>query len=162
LPKEEVNNRVKQTLEIMRLEQFKDRDPQTLSRGQKLGVAVASVLVMKPKVIILDEPTLGQDLNRIRSLMMLLKSLNRQGITVVVITHDINIAAEYACRAILMDKGKVLADGDAIDVLSEEDLLRSASIEPPTAVYLSRLAGLPPMLTVSEISAAVWGTDEIR
>ena len=162
LPKEEVNNRVKQTLEIMRLEQFKDRDPQTLSRGQKLGVAVASVLIMKPKVIILDEPTLGQDLNRIRSLMALLKSLNRQGITVVVITHDINIAAEYACRVILMDEGKVLADGDALDVLSEEDLLRSASIEPPTAVYLSRLAGLPPMLTVSEISAAVWGTNEVR
>jgi energy-coupling factor transport system ATP-binding protein len=159
LPKEEVNNRVQQTLEVLRLEQFRDRDPQTLSRGQKLGVAVASVLVMKPKVIVLDEPTLGQDLNRIRSLMTLLKSLNSQGITVVVITHDINIAAEYACRVILMDKGRILADGDALDVLSGEDLLRSASIEPPTAVYLSRLTGLPPMLTVGEISVAVWGKD---
>jgi energy-coupling factor transport system ATP-binding protein len=146
----------------MRLEKFRDRDPHALSRGQKIGVAIASVLAMKPKMLILDEPTLGQDFNRIRSLMMLLRSLNMQGLTVIVITHDVNIAAEYVGRAILMERGKILADQDAYDVLSEEDLLRSASLEPPTAVYLSRLAGLPPMLTVSELSAAVWGSDEVK
>lgn len=162
LPKEEVNSRVKEILHIMGLDQFKDRDPHALSGGQKIGVAVASVLAMKTKILILDEPTLGQDFNRIRSLMMLLRSLNKQGLAVVVITHDVNIAAEYACRAILMHKGKILADGDPHDVLSQEDLLLSAGLEPPTAVYLSRLAGLPPMLTVSEISTAVWGANETR
>ena len=162
LTRDEVNNRVEETLQIMDLEQFKDRDPHALSRGQKIGVAVASVLAMKPKIIILDEPTLGQDFNRISSLMTLLKSLNSQGLTVVVITHDVNIAAEYARRAILMDKGKILADRNSRDVLSEEDLMRSANLEPPTAVYLSKLAGLPPMFTVSEISTAVWGANPIR
>jgi len=157
LPEEEINRRVKEVLHVMRLEQFKDRDPHALSRGQKLSVAVASVLVMKPKIIVLDEPMLGQDFNRIRSLMTQLRSLNGQGLTVVVITHDVNIAAEYVSRAILMDKGKISADGDAHDVLSQEDLLLSASFEFPTAVYLSKLAGLPPMLTVGEISTAVWG-----
>jgi energy-coupling factor transport system ATP-binding protein len=162
LPKDEVNNRVEENLQIMGLEKFRDRDPHALSRGQKIGVAIASVLAMKPKILILDEPTLGQDFNRIRSLMMLLRSLNTQGLTVIVITHDVNVAAEYACRAILMDRGKILADRNAHDDLLEEELLRSASIEPPTALYLSRLAGLPPMLTVSEINAALWGAQEIR
>lgn len=127
-----------------------------------MGVAVASVLAMKPKILILDEPTLGQDFNRIRSLMMLLKSLNREGFAVVTITHDVNIAAEYSCRAILMDRGKIIADGDPHYVLTQENLLRSTSLESPTAVSLSRLAGLPPMLTVSEISTAVWGVNEIQ
>src|SRR3990170_4644767 len=112
LPKEQISGRVKEILQVMHIEQFKDRDPYTLSRGQKIGVAVASVLAMKPRILILDEPTLGQDFSRIRSLMLLMRSLNKQGFTVVVITHDVNVAAEYACRAILMDKGKILADRD--------------------------------------------------
>jgi energy-coupling factor transporter ATP-binding protein EcfA2 len=162
LTKEAVNDVVKYALRTLNLEKFKDRDPHTLSRGQRMGVAVASVLAMKPKILILDEPTLGQDFNRIRSLMMLLKSLNREGLAVVTITHDVNIAAEYACRAILMDIGKIIVDGDPHYVLTQEDLLRSTSLESPTAVCLSKLAGLPPMLTVSEISTAVWGVNEIQ
>jgi energy-coupling factor transport system ATP-binding protein len=157
LPKEEVNRRVKEILQIMGLEQFKDRDPHALSRGQKIGVAIASVLAMKPKILILDEPTLGQDFKRISSLMIQLRTLNRQGLTVIVITHDVNIAAEYAYRTILMEKGKIIADGDTHDVLLKQDLLLSAGLEPPTALYLSKLAGLPPMLTVNEISRALWG-----
>lgn len=159
LPKEEVKNRVEEILKVMSLEHFNNRDPHTLSKGQKLGLAIASVLAMKPKILILDEPTLGQDLNRIRSLMSLLKSLNEQGLTVIVITHDVNIAAEYASRIILMDKGKIIADGSTRDVLSKEDLLFSARLEPPTAMYLSRLAGLPPMLTVDEITSTLWRTE---
>jgi cobalt transport protein ATP-binding subunit len=159
LHKDEIKNRVEEILQVMSLGQFKDRDPHTLSKGQKLGLAIASILSMKPKILILDEPTLGQDLNRIRSLMTLLKSLNEQGLTVIVITHDVNIAAEYASRIILMDKGKIIADGSTRDVLSKEDLLFSARLEPPTAMYLSRLAGLPPMLTVDEITTALWRTE---
>jgi energy-coupling factor transport system ATP-binding protein len=160
LRKEEIRSRVEETLKMMSLEQFKDRDPHTLSKGQKLGLAIASILAMKPKILILDEPTLGQDLNRIRSLMTLLKSLNEQGLTVIVITHDINIAAEYASRIILMDQGKIIADGDTRDVLSKEELLFSARLEPPTAMYLSKLVGLPPMLTVDEITTALWGAEK--
>jgi energy-coupling factor transport system ATP-binding protein len=162
VPKEEITSRIEETLRIMALEHFKQRDPHTLSKGQKLGLAIASILSMKPKILILDEPTLGQDLNRIRSLMTLLKSLNEQGLTVIVITHDVNIAAEYASRIILMDKGRIIADGPTRDVLSKEDLLFSARLEPPTAMYLSRLAGLPPMLTVDEITTALWRTERSR
>jgi energy-coupling factor transporter ATP-binding protein EcfA2 len=162
LSKEEVDRRVKDTLQMMQLEQYKDRDPHTLSRGQKIGVVVASVLAMKPKVLILDEPTLGQDFNRISSLVSMLKSMNEQGLAVVVITHDVNIAAEYAKRVVIMDKGRILMDGEPHEVLSKEDILHSASLETPTAVQLSRLIGLPPMLTIEEISRALWNSNEVR
>jgi energy-coupling factor transporter ATP-binding protein EcfA2 len=162
LTKEDVNIRVDEILSLMHAEQFKDRDPHTLSRGEKIGIAIASVLAMRPKVLILDEPTLGQDFSRIKSLAMILKSMNQQGLAVVVITHDINIAAEYVRRVILMDQGKILADGDPHNILSKEDLLRSANLEIPTAIHLSRLVGLPPMITVGEINKALRGSNETR
>jgi energy-coupling factor transporter ATP-binding protein EcfA2 len=158
LSKEEVDMRVENTLRMMQLEEFKDRDPQSLSRGQKIGVAVASVLSMKPKVLILDEPTLGQDFSRISSLIGLLKSLNDQGLAIVVITHDVNVAAEYTKRVVVMNDGKILLDGEPHDVLSKEEVLHSASLETPTGIQISRLANLPPLLTVDEIKTVLWGT----
>jgi energy-coupling factor transporter ATP-binding protein EcfA2 len=162
LSKEEVNSRVDEILHLMHAEEFKDRDPHTLSRGQKIGITIASVLAMKPKVLILDEPTLGQDFARIKSLTKILKSMNQQGLAVVVITHDINIAAEYAGRVVLMDQGMIVAEGNPHDILSKEDLLTSLNLEVPTALHLSRLVGLKPMITVGEINSALWGSEETR
>jgi len=160
--KEEVNVRVDEMLRMMHIEKFKDRDPHTLSRGQKIGVAVASVLAMKPKVLILDEPTLGQDFTRIKSLVRMLKLMNQRGLAVAVITHDINIAAEYACRVILMNQGNIVADGDPHDVFSKEDLMFSANLDVPTALRLSKMVGLPSMITVGEINEALWGSIQTR
>jgi energy-coupling factor transport system ATP-binding protein len=162
LDKEEVEVRVENTLRMMRLEQFKDRDPQTLSRGQKIGVAVASVLAMKPEVLILDEPTLGQDFRRIRSLVSLLKSMSSEGLALVVITHDVNFAAEHSSRVVIMKDGIILLDGEPHAILSQEDVLRSANLEPPASVRLSRAMGLPPLLTVDEITKALWGSSEVE
>ena len=113
-------------------------------------------------MLILDEPTLGQDFARIKSLAAILRSMNQQGLAVVVITHDINVAAEYACRVILMDQGKIVADGDPHSILSDEDLLMSANLEVPTAVHLSRLLGLQPEIMLGEINKALWGSEEAR
>jgi energy-coupling factor transport system ATP-binding protein len=162
LQKEEVNSRVENTLKMMRLEQFRDRDPQTLSRGQKIGVAVASVLAMKPEVLILDEPTLGQDFRRIRSLVSMLKSMSNEGLALVVITHDVNFAAEHSSRVVIMKDGIILVDGEPHVVLSQEDVLHSARLEPPASVRLSRALGLPPMLTIDEISKSLWGSMEVQ
>jgi energy-coupling factor transport system ATP-binding protein len=162
LSKEEVNSRVDEILHLMHAEEFKDRDPHTLSRGQKIGITIASVLAMKPKVLILDEPTLGQDFARIKSLTRILKSMNQQGLAVVVITHDINIASEYAGRVVLMDQGTIVAEGNPHDILSKEDLLTSLNLEVPTALHLSRLVSLKPMITVGEINSALWGSEETR
>ena len=156
--KEEVNIRVDEMLRMMHIEKFKDRDPHTLSRGQKIGVAVASVLAMRPKVLILDEPTLGQDFTRIKSLVRMLKLMNQRGLAVAIITHDINIAAEHACRVILMNQGSIVADGDPHDVFSKEELMFSANLDIPTALRLSKMVGLPSMITVSEINEALWGS----
>jgi energy-coupling factor transport system ATP-binding protein len=158
LGKEDVEARIESTLRMMQLEQFKDRDPQTLSRGQKIGVAVASVLAMKPEVLILDEPTLGQDFRRIRSLVSMLKTMSSEGLSLVVITHDVNFAAEHSTRVVVMKDGIILLDGEPHAVLSQEDVLRSASLESPASVRLSRLMGLPPLLTVDEISKTLWGS----
>ena len=162
LTPEEADSRVDDLLRLMHAEQLQDRDPHTLSRGQKIGIAIASVLSMRPKVLILDEPTLGQDFARIKSLAAILRSMNQQGLAVVVITHDINVAAEYACRVILMDQGKIVADGDPHSILSDEDLLMSANLEVPTAVHLSRLLGLQPEIMLGEINKALWGSEEAR
>ena len=162
LTPEETDSRVDDLLRLMHAEQLQDRDPHTLSRGQKIGIAIASVLSMRPKVLILDEPTLGQDFARIKSLAAILRSMNQQGLAVVVITHDINVAAEYACRVILMDQGKIVADGDPHSILSDEDLLMSANLEVPTAVHLSRLLGLQPEIMLGEINKALWGSEEAR
>jgi energy-coupling factor transport system ATP-binding protein len=162
LEKEEVEARVENTLRMMQLEQFKDRDPQTLSRGQKIGVAVASVLAMKPEVLVLDEPTLGQDFRRIRSLVRMLKSMSSGGLALVVITHDVNFAAEHSSRVVIMKDGIILLDGEPHAILSQEDVLRSANLEPPASVRLSRVMGLPPMLTVDEIIKTIWGSSEVN
>ena len=162
LTREEANDRVEDILQRLHIEQFKDRDPHTLSRGEKIGIAVASVLAMKPKVLILDEPTLGQDFTRIKSLVEILRSMNRQGLAVILITHDINIAAEYANRIILMDKGQIVGDGDPHDILSREELLYSANLEIPTTLQLTKLLGFPPMITVKEMNQALWGTEKTR
>jgi len=160
LSKEETEARVENTLKLMQLEQFRDRDPQTLSRGQKIGLAVASVLSMKPKVLILDEPTLGQDSSRINSLVSMLKTMSKEGLAIVVITHDINFAAEHASRVVIINNGKILLDGEPHMVLSQEEVLHSANLEPPGSVKLSKLLGLPPMLTVDEISSALENREE--
>jgi len=157
LPENEVNERVKEAIHAMGLEQLEDRYPQALSRGQRLRVAIASVLSMRPKMLILDEPMAGQDFNRIVSLMKHLKLLNNQGLAVVTITHDINVVAGYAGRVVLMAEGKIIADGKPRDVLSKEELLFPNGLSPPTAVSLSKHMGLPPMITVDEISQTIWG-----
>ena len=153
----DVDERVKGAIHAMGLEQLEDRYPQALSRGQRLRVAIASVLSMRPKVLILDEPLAAQDFNQIFSLMQHLKMLYNQGLAVIMITHDINVTARYAGRVVLMDRGKIVADGEPHDILSDEGLLISSGLSPPTAVSLSKHMGLRPMITIDELNQAVWG-----
>ena len=157
LSEKDVEERVKDAMHVMGLERLKNRYPQALSRGQRLRVAIASVLSMRPKVLILDEPMAAQDFNQIVSLMKHLKLLNSQGLAVVMITHDINVTARYVDRVVLMARGKIIVDGKPHDVLSNEELLFRSELSPPTAVSLSKHMGLPPMITIDELSHAVWG-----
>ncbi|PLJ77504.1 energy-coupling factor ABC transporter ATP-binding protein [Infirmifilum sp. SLHALR2] len=146
LSEEEVNERVKWALSLVGLEGFEDHNPYDLDYGKMKLLTVASVLAMKPKVLILDEPTTGQDHAGRHVLAKLVKGLNDEGFTIVVITHDMRFVAEVAERTVLVAEGQILLDGPTREVLYAVDVLRKAAIKPPQIVQLSlilRDKGIP-------------------
>lgn len=129
---DKVEELVKYVSEILGIEDLLDENPYNLSKGQRQQIAVASILAMQPNIIIVDEPTTGQDPKQSRSMMDLMKSLNREhNKTIVVITHDMNIAAEYSDRLVVMHSGNVLVEGTPRQVFAHEELLRKSNLEPP-------------------------------
>lgn len=110
MPPEELKRNVSECLCMMELEDLTGYHPQTLSGGQRLRCAVAAIISMKPQLVLLDEPTSGQDILHIRKLMELCRKLAGRGKTVVIITHDHEIAMEYADRILVMDEGQIAAD----------------------------------------------------
>jgi len=117
-----------------------------LSGGERKRVALASILAWDPQVIILDEPTIGQDHHQKEKLQQFILQLNAQKKTVVVVTHDVEFVAECNPRVILMSQGKILAEGIAEEVLTNQKLVAQASIVPPqiTQIFLELAdLGLP-------------------
>jgi len=144
------------------LEGFEDHNPYDLDYGKMKLLTVASVLAMKPKVLILDEPTTGQDHAGRHVLAKLVKGLNEEGFTIVVITHDMRFVAEVAERTVLVAEGQILLDGPTREVLYAVDVLRKAAIKPPQIVQLSlilRDKGVP--LNAITLDEAVKGIAEI-
>jgi energy-coupling factor transporter ATP-binding protein EcfA2 len=125
-------------LELVGLGGMEERDPESLSIGQKQRVAIASVLVMEPRILILDEPTTGQDQQTLEPFMRLVSQLNREGMTVLMITHDMEVAMRYSSRIIVMNQGKVLADAHPSDIFLQEDVLREASLHLPEILALTK------------------------
>ncbi|MCR4441773.1 MAG: energy-coupling factor transporter ATPase [Peptococcaceae bacterium] len=120
LRKEDISNRVAECLVLMELEDLAPYHPQSLSGGQRLRCAAAAILSMSPAVILLDEPTSGQDILHIRKLMGLCRELAKQGKAVVFITHDFEVAAEYSDRIVVMRDGKISLECSAEDILPAE------------------------------------------
>jgi energy-coupling factor transport system ATP-binding protein len=111
LPSLEIKQRVGKILSALNLEAFKERLPHALSRGQRLRVAVASVLALEPEILLLDEPTSGQDTGEIEGLMRYLHTLKKQGKNIVFITHDLDVAYKWADRVLFMEKGEIIFCG---------------------------------------------------
>lgn len=122
----------------------------TLGRGQRQRVAVASILAMDPKVILIDEPTTGQDPSGARSIMDLLRDLNERGHTIVAITHDMSLVAEYARRVVALLDGRILADGPTHEVFADPELLELTSIRVPQITQFSLATEQPIFLSVDE------------
>ncbi len=136
----ELNNievRVSDALRMMELTVEKNKHPHALSRGQRQRLAVASILAMEPNILILDEPTTGQDRGHLNKFLKHIKKLNEAGKTILLITHDMKIVAEYAKRTVVMENGGILMDGTTRDVFSKIDVLEKSSIELPTVIKLS-------------------------
>lgn len=144
-PKAEIDGKFEQVMELCGLSGMKNWPVSALSYGQKKRVTIASLLVTQPKVMILDEPTAGQDFRHYREIMEFLDELNRKmGLTVVFITHDMHLAIEYTDRVIVMADGEKTADGDVFRVLSDEAVLQRAHLKETSLCALARRAGLPP------------------
>ena len=145
-----VERRVGEALEGAGLQGYEKKVPFTLTKGERQRVAVASVLAAQPRVIILDEPTTGLDDRHLQDMMRMLKRLNQQGNTVIIITHSMGVAAECASRTIVMKDGNLLADGPTRAVFADEAGLAEASLCPPPLVRLSNWLGTE-ALTVQQM-----------
>lgn len=129
VPEEEIESRVDKALKICGLAPFKKWPVSALSFGQKKRVTIASMLVMDPQVLILDEPTAGQDYHHYTEIMEFLKSLNDQGVTIILITHDMHLMLEYTPHAIVISEGKKIGDASAVEILTNEDIAKRANLK---------------------------------
>jgi energy-coupling factor transporter ATP-binding protein EcfA2 len=147
---EEVKERVLEALAAVGMEERGNEDPFGLTKGERQRVAVASVLAVRPEVIILDEPTTGLDYAEQRSMMDLVQRLNEAGSTLIVVTHTMWVVAEYAHRAVVVRDGKVSISGTVREVFAQEEELRDAFLRPPHIVSLGNSLGFP-ILSVEEM-----------
>ncbi|MEM4381492.1 MAG: energy-coupling factor transporter ATPase [Candidatus Caldarchaeum sp.] len=150
LPPHEIDARVKQVSETLGISSLLEEDPFFLNKADRQRIAVASILVLNPKVIILDEPTTGLSPGETTALMNTVVELNKQGTTIITITHDMWVVARYCDRVVLMADGKIILDGPTRQVFSDHEFLERYDIEVPTVVKLSRQLAGHTYLTVDE------------
>lgn len=142
VPEDEISSRVEKVLKICGLAPFKDWPISALSYGQKKRVTIASILVLDPKILILDEPTAGQDFRHYTEIMKFLVEINRRGITVILITHDMHLMLEYTPRSIVLSGGRKIADTLASIVLTDAQVIQAANLKETSLFNLAQLAGI--------------------
>jgi cobalt transport protein ATP-binding subunit len=150
MEEDEVGERVEEALAAVGLEGRGDEDPFGLTKGERQRVAVASVLAVRPEVLILDEPTTGLDYAEQKSMMDLVRRLNEAGSTIIAVTHTMWVVAEYAHRAVVMKEGRMALSGTVREVFAREEELRDASLRPPHIVSLGNSLGHT-VLSVEEL-----------
>ncbi len=136
LPEEDVKARSAHVLDKMGITHLRDRPPHRLSFGEKKKVSLATALVLKPELLILDEPTANLDLVSRRGLIDTLNELSREGTTVIISTHDAEAIPELADRIIVISHGEKLCEGKTGEVLQDKAMLEASGLEPPTIVDL--------------------------
>ena len=129
VPQEQIEERVNQALRVCGLYPFKKWPVSALSFGQKKRVTIASMLVLDPQILILDEPTAGQDYRHYTDIMEFLKSLNDKGVTIRMITHDMHLMLEYTPHAIVIHDGQIIGDSTAVSILTNEEIASKASLK---------------------------------
>ena len=140
---EEIEERVNVTLKVCGLYPFRSWPVSALSFGQKKRVTVASILAMNPEIVILDEPTAGQDFRHYTDIMEFLSELNKKGITIILITHDMHLMLEYCRRAVVFSEGRVIADDTCEAILTNADIVERASLKKTSLSQLAQLCGIP-------------------
>jgi energy-coupling factor transport system ATP-binding protein len=163
-PAAEIEERVQHVLALFGLEKQRHKHPLRLSMGQKRRLSVATMLVLDPEILILDEPTTGQDKKNIDNIMDILLRINQQGTTIVLVTHDMNLVARYCTRLLVMDKGEMVFQGTPREYGAAFDTIRSDALVLPDVYAVGRSLrrrGLPvpELLTADELLASLKVTD---
>lgn len=144
LTEEQIREKVEATLRVCGLYPFRNWPISALSFGQKKRVTIASVLVLDPELILLDEPTAGQDFRHYTDIMEFLRGLNARGVTVVMITHDMHLMLEYTRRALVFCDGRLIADRTAAAVLCDPALVEQAALKETSLYTLANRYGIAP------------------
>ena len=152
----DVRDRVTEALEAVGLGGRENEDPFSLTKGQRQRVAVASVLAVRPEVLILDEPTTGLDYSAQRSMMSLVEELNASGSTIIMVTHAMWVVCEYAHRVLAMKDGRLVEDGTVREVFRQKEALTELSLQAPPIVSLGNELGFP-VVSVAEMLAVTEG-----
>ena len=157
---------VKAALEAVGLAQYANEDPLFLGKGQRQRLAVAAVLAMEPEILIVDEPTTGQDYRMAQGIMALLCDLQGQGKTILVITHDMSLVAEYCQRVVTFRAGKRVFTGTPTELFQNEEVLSRTGLRPPPAAALSdrlraKYPEVPFLLTVEGWVKALGSKEEV-
>ena len=135
---EEIKKRVSHVMDVCGLTPFKDWPISALSYGQKKRVTIASILVMEPEILILDEPTAGQDFKHYTEMMQFLVSLNKQGQTIMMITHDMHLIQEYADRCIVLHDHHILEDASPAEVLGDHEVVMHSSLKQTSLYHVAK------------------------
>jgi len=142
VPEAEIVARVDKILHVCGLAPFAAWPIAALSYGQKKRVTIAAILVLEPRILILDEPTAGQDYHHYSEIMEFLREINRKGVTIILITHDMHLMQEYTPRAIVLADGRIVADTRASVVLTEPGIIAEANLKETSLFHLAELAGI--------------------
>ena len=143
-PEDEVKSRVEEVLRVCGLYPFRSWPISALSYGQRKRVTIASIIVMRPDIIVLDEPTAGQDYRHYTDIMDFLKTLNRQGLTIIMITHDMHLMLEYCNRCVVILDGRKIYDGGCAEVLVDTGLVAKANLKKTSLYQLGAEVGVDP------------------
>ena len=142
-------------LKHMHLEEYADDFPLALSKGQRLRVVLGAMLAKKPALLLLDEPTTGQDEQSLAEIRRLLLAYKKQGGSIFICTHDMELAAQVADRVIVLCAGQIIADGTTEEVLSNKKLVEAGGLTPSALLPVCEQAGLPPCITVEGVKRYV-------
>lgn len=155
LPLDEVEARVNEAAISVGLMEVLDENPIYLSKGQRQRVAFASILSMKPEILVLDEPTTGQDYREGLEIMEMVRRLNENGHTIIFVTHDMELVARYASRVVVLQQGRITMDGPTHEVFYCPDKLADTNLSPPQIVELALrfkdIYAFEKVLTVEEV-----------
>lgn len=160
LSKKEIEERVEEAMAVVGIENFRDEYPPSLSKGDRAKVVIASVLAVKPQIIILDEPTTGQDYLGIRQIMDIVQRLHKCGHTIIIVTHYMPLVTEVTERTIVLSEGRILLDGKTREVFAQPDILKKTYIVSPQITQLAQkiskgLGVSPEALSVKELGDEV-------